>query len=185
MRIGVYGGGFNPPHIAHLLLAQEAWAQLDLDKVLLVPYGQPPHRTLMGASAQARWCMCATLALRHPWLEASRLEIDRPAPSYMVDTLRALAGDDLFLLVGADQAERLHEWHQADEIVRLAEIAAVERIGSYIGDHRLRAHVRWLAMSRVDVRSTDVRERIAAGRPWRALVPSEIANFIEREGLYR
>jgi nicotinate-nucleotide adenylyltransferase len=195
MRLGVYGGGFNPPHIAHLLLAQEAQAQLDLDKVLLIPYPRPPHREFYEPGAHLRWCMCATLALRHPWLEASRVEIDRPGPSYSVDTLRELAAsgeDELFLLLGGDQAAALPTWHLAPEVVELATIAFTSRAGwvsesaaAFPSLYSLpRVSARTFQMPACGVSSSLVRDRIAAGRPWRALVPSEIANFIEREGLY-
>ncbi|MDP8943812.1 MAG: nicotinate (nicotinamide) nucleotide adenylyltransferase, partial [Actinomycetota bacterium] len=132
MRLGVLGGAFNPPHIGHLVLAQEAVARLSLDRVLLVPVGEPVHREIeQDPGAEVRLHLCELATAGDDRLEASRAELDRGGPSYTVDTLRALRegapDDELVLLLGGDQAAALDRWREPEEILRLATVAWVER----------------------------------------------------------
>lgn len=195
MRIGIYGGTFNPPHIGHVVLAQEARLQLGLDEVLLVPVGRPAHRAIEsdpGAEARANMCRLATLG--QPGLAVSTAEIDRDGPSYTVDTLETLtveATDSrLTLIVGSDQALSFGEWREPDRIGQLAEIAVAGREGdnrdavlSAVSESTGR-EAQWVEMPRIDVSSTMIRERVAAGQTVAHLVPAGVAELIEQRGLY-
>lgn len=196
MRIGIYGGVFNPPHVGHLICAQEAIDQLGLAQVVLMPVGEAPHRDLEhepGAEVRLRMCELATAGDQR--LAVSRMELDRPGPSYTADTLRALAehrpDDELVLLLGADQALRLPEWHAPGEVLALATVAVVERsdvrradveaaLEGVEGGDRLV----FFDMPRVDVSSSLVRRRAAAARPIRYLVPDKVAHFVGAQSLY-
>ncbi len=187
-RVGVFGSLFDPPHIGHLILCAEAADQLRLDRVLLVPTGTPPHRGPAVEPAAVRLRLAAAAAGTDPHVFVSRTEVDREGPSYMVDTLRELArqypGRELVLLLGADQLARLGSWHDAPTIPRLARVAVAPRPGVTL--HGLDgARVERIDMPHVDLSSTAVRERLAAGRSIRHLVPEPVRELIEREGLYR
>ncbi|MEX1140791.1 MAG: nicotinate-nucleotide adenylyltransferase [Thermoleophilaceae bacterium] len=195
-RVGILGGAFNPPHLGHLWLAQEAHARLGLDRVLLVPVGEPPHRTLdSDPGATERLAMTRLAVEDDHRFEASALEVDRPGISYTVDTLRALResapADDLTLILGADQALRLREWREPENVLRLARVAVAERGG--VGRADVVAALEGIEgagsvvafeMPRIDVSSTLVRERVAAGLPIRYFVPGGVAERIAAERLY-
>jgi nicotinate-nucleotide adenylyltransferase len=188
-RIGVFGALCNPPHIGHLILCQEALWQLGLSRVVIVPTGTPPHRDPPPQSPEVRLRLAQAAVAGNPRFAVSRVEVDRPGPCYTVDTLAALneryAGSSLVLLLGADQVAAFGEWHRPDRIVRLARIAAARRPGVDVepsGDLR---DVEWIDMPQLDVSSSAIRARVAAGRPIRYLVPDAVAELIAAEGLYR
>jgi len=176
--------------------AQEARWQLELDEVLLMPAGRAPHRTIEPEPGpEERWELARLAAEGAEWLSASRAEVDRPGPSYTADTLAALAeeraGTELHFVLGADQALQLGAWHEPERVLALAGLAVVERDGvpmeevrkavTAVGDARMEP----FTMPRIDVSSTEVRRRVAEGRPYRFLVPERVADRIERAGLYR
>jgi nicotinate-nucleotide adenylyltransferase len=196
VRVGIYGGVFNPPHHGHLVAAQEAHTQLGLDVVFWIPVGDAPHRAIEeDPGVEARFEMVELAIAADERFRASRIEIDREGPSYTVDTLRELRArgpdDELFLILGGDQAAALPSWHEPAEVMSLATIAVFERatvsfnsIGITLA--RLPGHekLRLLQMPRIDISSTMVRRRAAAGKPIRYLVPDKVANFIGAQGLY-
>jgi nicotinate-nucleotide adenylyltransferase len=193
LRIGLFGGAFNPPHVGHLVCAQEAHVQLDLDVVVWVPVGQAPHREIpQDPGPEARFTMCEYATAADERFGLSRIEIDREGPSFTVDTLRALrdrsAEDELVLILGGDQAAALPGWHEPDEVMSLATIAVAERAESDRARVSAalagRPDVVFFDMPRIDVSSTMVRERAAAGQPIRYLVPDKVANFIGAQSLY-
>jgi nicotinate-nucleotide adenylyltransferase len=196
LRIGIFGGAFNPPHIGHLVCAQEALLQLGLERVLFVPMGQPPHREIEAdPGGEARLELCEAAIEGDERFSASRMELDREGPSYTVETLRALREespeDELFLILGGDQAAALAQWHEPEAVLELATICVVERVGhsrSAIGIQlsRLRGAdaVRFLEMPVMQVSSTSVRRRVAAGQPIRYLVPDRVSEYIEAHSLY-
>ena len=194
MRIGLFGGAFNPPHLGHLVCAQEAHAQLELDVVVWVPVGQAPHREIpQDPGAEVRFQMCDYATAADERFGLSRIEIDRDGPSYTVDTLQALRerspDDELVLILGGDQAAAIPTvWHEPDEVLRLATVAVAERVGAdrdRVEDALAnKAEVLFFDMPRIDVSSTMVRERAASGRPIRYLVPDKVANFIGAQSLY-
>jgi nicotinate-nucleotide adenylyltransferase len=196
-RIGLLGGTFNPPHLGHLVCAQDAWAQLGLDRVLLVPVHAPPHKSIAGdPGVEHRVALCAAAAGHDERLSVSRVEADVEGPSYTVDTLRRLHDqspeDQLTFIVGGDMAHSLPQWREPEAIVALAELGVAERSGVRREDIRERLgripgaieRVHFFDMPRIDVSSTLIRRRVAAGEPVRYLVPDAVADYIARKRLY-
>jgi len=196
VRLGILGGAFNPPHIGHLVCAQEALLQLELDKVVFVPVGQAPHRDVEDdPGAEARLELVELAIADDERFTSSRVELDRDGPSYTSDTLRemrsAAPDDELFLILGGDQAATLPTWHEPEEVLSLATVAVVERIswtrnaiGIKIARLKGSPSVRYLDMPLIQVSSSAIRRRVAAGRPLRYLVPDAVASYIEANGLY-
>jgi nicotinate-nucleotide adenylyltransferase len=196
--IGLLGGTFNPPHIGHLVCAMEARDQLSLDRVYLVPAGTPPHKLVPGDPGGAvRVELCELAAAGEPGLEVLRDETRRAGPSYTVDTLRALhdasPGDELTFIVGGDQALGLPDWREPELVLSLARIAVarrgestreavLERCAGLTGAVQ---RLIFFEMPRLDVSSSELRARVAAGRPIRHLVPAAVADRIAELGLYR
>lgn len=195
-RLGILGGTFNPPHVAHLVCAQEARFQLGLDVVLLMPAREPPHKAVPDdPGAEARLEMCILAAEGEPGVEVARTELERPGPSYTVDTLRALREarpeDDLTLIVGADMARELPSWREPEEILRLARLAVAGRgggrrqeIAAALEPLGATAPTEFLEMPRLDISSSEIRARARDGRPIRHLVPEAVEARIRRDGLY-
>jgi nicotinate-nucleotide adenylyltransferase len=196
LRLGILGGAFNPPHIGHLVCAQEAVVQLELEKVLFVPTGVAPHREIEDdPGGDARFEMCEAAIDGDERFEASRIELEREGPSYTSETLKALHSqspkDELFLLLGGDQAAALPRWHEPEAVLEGATLAVVERVGYTrntiaIQLARLRAadRVRYIDMPLMQVSSTSIRRRVAEGKPIRYLVPERVADYIGSRGLY-
>jgi nicotinate-nucleotide adenylyltransferase len=195
--LGVLGGAFNPPHLGHLLLAQEARWQLDLAEVLLMTTGRAPHKTIEDdPGAGVRLEMARLAADGEDGVEASDLEVGRDGPSYTHRTLELLAerepGRELFFLLGADMAASIGEWREPGRVLELARLAVVPREGTDLEAVRsaLEAfdaadRVEMIEMPVWGVSSTLIRERAAAGRPLRHLVPGAVAALIAERGLYR
>ncbi|MQA74817.1 MAG: nicotinate (nicotinamide) nucleotide adenylyltransferase [Solirubrobacterales bacterium] len=195
--LGVLGGAFNPPHIGHLVLASEAASRLGLDRVLLVPVGEAPHKRIEGdPGAEARLEMTRLAAVDDELIEASDLEVAREGPSYSFRTLELLSAqrpeDQLFFLMGADVAAYLESWREPERVLELARLGVAARPGTVLDEaeaalERLgaadRAEV--IPMPEIGVSSTRVRRRVAEGRPIRYLVPDAVAGFIAERDLYR
>jgi nicotinate-nucleotide adenylyltransferase len=194
-RVGLLGGTFNPPHLAHLVCAQEALVQLGLDRVLLVPVGVAPHKTIdADPGVEHRVALCEAAVADDDRLGVSRADADRDGPSYTVDLLRALSGaNELTFVVGGDMAHSLPAWRDPEGVLALARLAVAERESVRRADisERLAGiagaaeRVCFFDMPRLDISSSLIRRRAAAGRPLRYLVPDAVAAYIEREGLYR
>jgi nicotinate-nucleotide adenylyltransferase len=188
-RLGVLGSLCNPVHLGHLLLCQEATWQLGLARTVLVPTGIPSHRPAPPEPAALRLRLAQAAALGNPALSVSRTEIDRPGPSYMADTLSELAGlfpgTALVLLLGSDQYAALSTWHAPEQVARLATIAVARRPGVSHDLPLADPAIERIEMPQVDVSSSMIRERVAAGRPIRHLVPDAVRELIEAEGIYR
>jgi nicotinate-nucleotide adenylyltransferase len=196
-RIGILGGTFNPPHIGHVACARAAAEQLGLDGVWLMPVAAPPHkRAEQDPGAEHRLALCRLAADEDERLSASAFEIERGGPSYTVDTLAALRADrpddELTFVAGGDMAMSLPDWREPARVLELATFAVAERdalrreqivaaLGALPGADR----IAFLDMPRVDVSSSRVRERVAAGEPVEDLVPAAVARYIEQRGLYR
>ena len=188
VKLGVFGGTFDPPHIAHLVAAQEIHGQLGLDRLLLMVAAAPPHKLDREVSAgEVRLEMVRAAIAGDPRFEASAIELEREGPSYTVDTLRTLRelhpGAELFLAIGADQAVELESWREPDEIARLATIVAFARSGQEVPETRW--PLRRVDVPHMEVSSTEVRRRVRAGEPCRYLVPDPVAAIIRARGLYR
>jgi nicotinate-nucleotide adenylyltransferase len=197
LRRGFLGGAFNPPHMGHLVLAQEALVQLGLDSVTLMPMGTAPHREIVAdPGPEVRFELCEAAVAGDERFEVSRLEVDREGPSYTVDTLRALReqhpDDDLVWILGGDQAAKLSSWHEPESVLELATIAATDRgawrrAGIFVEAARLRNSGRlvFFEMPSIGLSSTYVRRRVARGQPIRYLVPDAVVELIESRGLYK
>ena len=185
MRLGIFGGTFNPVHLGHLLLAETARETLKLDQVLFIPTARPPHKATPDLLDGALRVKLLRLAIRtHPAFRVSDLELRRRGVSYTVDTLRLVKQRfpkaALFLLIGQDLlAVRWRSWQ---EIRRLATVVGVRRLGAPV---RRSAQVRWLDMPQIEIASSDIRRRIKAGRSIRYLVPETVERCIMRHRLYR
>jgi nicotinate-nucleotide adenylyltransferase len=198
VRIGILGGTFNPPHLGHLVCAQEAYLQLRLDRVMLIPARIPPHKPVEDEPGfRHRLELCRLVAQDDKdRLEASDLEILRPGPSYTLDTLEELHSQvpdtELFLIVGGDIAAGLPNWHEPERVLSLATLAVAQRPGTpSTAIHEALAHLsggqraRFFEMPEIGVSSTMVRERVRAGQPIRYLVPDSVAGYIDQHALYR
>jgi nicotinate-nucleotide adenylyltransferase len=194
--IGVLGSAFNPPHLGHLALAQEALWQLGLDEIVLVPTGEAPHKRIHDdPGRELRLAMTRLAAADDPRFTVSTLEVEREGPSYTYETLELLALEreepDLVFVMGADAAVGFESWREPRRVVELARLAVARRSG--ISDADVGAVMRgvsadgkatMLEMPQFGVSSSAVRERAAAGRPLRYLVPEAVARFIEEKGIY-
>jgi nicotinate-nucleotide adenylyltransferase len=190
-RLGIFGGTFDPPHVGHLVTAVNVRHELGLDRVLLVVNDRPWQKlgTRDISPAAARYAMVEAAVGSVEGLEASRIEIDRGGMSYTADTLHDLLADDpgrdLFVILGSDAAGALTTWERADEVRSLATIVVVERPGAREVDPTPGwAWVR-VEVPRLEVSSTDLRARVADGRPLDYLLTPDVIEAIERLGLYR
>jgi nicotinate-nucleotide adenylyltransferase len=196
-HIGILGGTFNPPHMGHLVMAQEALDQLDLDRVVLLPVAVPPHKEAReDPGGAARIELCRLAVADDERFDVSTLEVDRGGASYTVDTLRELheiePEHDLTFIVGGDMAQSLPSWREPEAVLALARLAVAEREGVRRDDVARRLEplhsgdrVTFFDMPRIDISSSDIRRRVAEGRPIRYLVPDAVAEAIAERGLYR
>ncbi|HEV2923639.1 MAG TPA: nicotinate-nucleotide adenylyltransferase [Solirubrobacteraceae bacterium] len=207
--VGILGGTFNPPHLGHLALARSAREELALERVLLMPAHIPPHKSAeRDPGARHRLNMCRLAADGEPGVSACSLEIDRPGPSYTVDTLSAIHTSrpdaELTFIVGADVARTLPAWREPAKVLELARVAVGARRGA--SDREVLetvaslsrspessgvprsdpggAEVRFLRMPIVEVSSSIVRERVARGENVEQLVGPAVARYISEHGLY-
>ncbi len=196
-RVGLLGGTFNPPHLGHLVCAQEAWLQLGLDRVVLIPVYEPPHKEAeRDPGVEHRVELCRRAVAGDPRLSVSRVEADVPGRSFTVDTLRRLhessPDDELTFIMGGDMAHALPTWHEPEAVLALATLGVAEREG--VGRTDITEHltglagadrIRFFDMPRLDISSSAIRRRVAEGRPIRYLVPDAVADYIASAGLYR
>jgi nicotinate-nucleotide adenylyltransferase len=197
MRIGILGGTFNPPHLGHLVAAQEAHRELDLDQVLFIPAGMPPHKPVEDEpGARHRLELCRLAVGDDDRFGVSDLELQRDGPSYTVDTLHVLRThaptDDLFLILGGDIAAGLPRWHEPERVLELATVAIAKRRGTSrstvdeaLAQLKGGERARFFRMPRIEISSTMVRRRVRAGQPIRYFVPDGVMHYIETHGLYR
>ena len=189
MRLGIYGGSFDPPHLGHLLPVLDAAEQLGLDGVRFVPAAiQPLKVGRASASPADRLAMTERLVQGIPGFTVDPAEIDRPGLSYTVDTLAAVAaevpGAALFLLLGADAYALFDQWRDPDRVRALATIAVMVR-GDETTPPAERPGVRVLQSRRVDMSSTELRARVRDGRTIRGFVPDAVAQYVAEHRLYR
>ena len=198
-RIGILGGTFDPPHVGHLWLATLARDAIGLDRVLFMPAAQPPHKRLRGMSSATDRLLMTRLAIAaDEAFELTLIEMERPGPSYTIDSvdeLRRAYGDDahLFLLMAADTLAQIDSWREPDALLERVEWAVGPRPGvplpersaleDRFGDRASRIHL--LGGPSLDVSSTQIRERVAAGHAIRYLVPRGVEELITDRGLYR
>ena len=176
--------------MGHLIAAQDACRALDLDRLIFVPAADPPHKRERAVSPpEVRLEMLRAAAEDNPSFEISTIELERAGPSYTVATLRELeAGhpeDSLYLLIGVDQVREFWTWREPEQILAISSVIMLERAGSELPGEKADFVRQIVPVTRIDVSSTLVRERVAAGQPIRYLVPDRVIEIIEREGLYR
>ncbi|MFC3687855.1 nicotinate-nucleotide adenylyltransferase [Aquipuribacter hungaricus] len=190
-RLGVMGGTFDPLHHGHLVAASEVAWRFDLDEVVFVPTGQPWQKADSAVSpAEDRYLMTVVATAADPRFTVSRVDVDRPGPTFTTDTLRDLAaqrpGADLFFITGADALEAIVSWKDVDLLWRLAHFVAVSRPGHTLDVRALPAGaVSVVEIPALAISSSDVRRRVREGRPVRYLVPTGVLQYIVKSGLYR
>jgi nicotinate-nucleotide adenylyltransferase len=195
-RLGVMGGTFDPIHFGHLVTAEGAFWRFDLDEVLFVPTGEPWMKEEREVTpAEDRYLMTVIATASNPHFSVSRLEIDRAGPTYTRDTLETLREQEgeetaLFFITGADAILEIFHWKDPEEILSLATFIAATRPGYDIARFEAEAPTRHpnvsvMSVPALAISSTDVRERVAEGRPVRYLVPEGVKTYIDKAGLYR
>jgi nicotinate-nucleotide adenylyltransferase len=183
-KIGIYGGTFDPIHHAHLILAREAREQLGLMEVRFVLAAQSPDKVdQQSANAEARWEMLRVAIEGEPGFAASRIELDRPAPSYTIDTVEAFHAAqpdaELFFLLGEDNLAGLPRWHRFETLRKLVRFVVLDRTGAAPDMGHL------MIRRRIDISSTVIRNRVAIGQSIRYLVPEAVEQIIRCEQLYK
>lgn len=188
MKLGLLGGTFDPPHIGHLIAAQDALQVLSLERVLLIPAARPPHKGDRVITPPAlRLAMLRLAASADPRFGVDARELDRDGPSFTVETLRELAegGDELVLLLGTDQYAEFETWREPREIQRLAGLGVMRRAGELVQAQASSGAVYDVPVTRIDISSTQIRAAVAEGRSIRYLVPDAVAEYIDAHALYR
>jgi len=200
-RIGIIGGSFDPLHIGHLVIAQDAAEHLGLSKVVFIPAAIPPHKQhVRRADVEHRLNMLKLALESDTRFSVSDIEIRRGGLSYSVDTIKALGAihndADLFLIVGSDTLVELHTWHRVEELLKMCNVATILRPGidsldaidqkiQMSGKHKAKLMGHIIAAHRVGISSTEIRLRVAEGRGIRYLVPPEVETYIYEHGLYQ
>ncbi len=199
MRIGIFGGTFDPPHLGHLILAAEACDQMSLDRILWVVTPVPPHKTRKRhiSPLEARLTMTALTVADDPAFQISRVELDRPGPHYTADTLRLLQeqypGDELFFLMGGDSLHDLPGWVRPQEILAsVAGIVVMRRPQDFVDLPALEgalpgivAKVHLVDAPLLEISSTSIRQRVAEGRHFRYFLPGAVYQYIQEQKLYQ
>jgi nicotinate-nucleotide adenylyltransferase len=192
VRIGLFGGTFDPPHVGHLLAGSDAHEALALDRLLFVPAGTQPFKSgRVVATGEQRLEMLRLMIGEDRRFAVEPVEIERGGLSYTVDTVQALAkrerGATLFLLIGEDLAAQFATWREPERIARLSEVVVLHRSGvpAAPGNEQAEPSLRRIETRRVDVSSTEIRSRVAAGRPIRGFVTDAVARYIDATALYR
>ncbi len=185
MRVGIFGGTFDPIHVGHLAIANAALESVPLDRVVFIPAKRAPLKEHGPVAGEAdRFAMVELAVAGEPRFSVSRIELDRGGPSYTVDTLQQLAGaDELFLIRGGDALAALPRWKDSDRIATLATLVVAERPGApeRVGN----AAIAVFDAPRLDISSRELRARAARGGSLRYLVPDPVWRHIEARGLYR
>ena len=198
MNIGVLGGTFDPIHMGHLIIAEETRGRLNLAEILFVPAGQPWLKANnLISPAEHRVQMVHLAIADKPCFKLSTMEIERPGPSYTVDTIAELQGqlgvrDELFFILGWENLAELHQWHEPSRLIKMCRLVAVPRVGYTVPDLKsLEAAIPGLSQSvilldtpEIDISASEVRNRVAHGLSIRHLVPEPVERYIKEHGLY-
>jgi len=197
MKTGILGGTFDPIHSGHLVVAEEVSARLSLDEVVFIPAGQPWLKAGNYITAAEHRLQMVKLAIAgKPKFKVSTIELERPGPTYTVDTLEQLkrqSGDELYFIVGWDNLIELPRWHRARRILELCRLVAVPRVGCQPPDLKqlekslpgISQRVVMLAEPHIDISASVIRDRVAKGLSITHLVPPAVEGYIRRQGLYR
>ena len=199
-RIGIMGGTFDPIHYGHLVMAEQIRENFNLDKVIFIPVGIPPHkRELQITAGEHRYLMILLATMTNPHLDVSRVEIDKREVSYTIKTMRELKRKysdkdvEFNFIIGADAVNTIETWKEPAELFRICRFIAATRPGVadsnmasmieyYKGKYE--ADIQTMTVSAVDISSTDIRERIACNKPIKYLLPEAVEYYIKKNGLY-
>jgi len=194
--LAVMGGTFDPIHFGHLLMAEEARQAFDIQLVTFVPNGQPAHKKGYPVTpAEHRYAMTLLATASNPHFACSRVEIDRPGPSYSIDTIRHFRKeypglDHLYFITGADAILQILSWHDHESLIKECEFIAVTRPGFHLEDlpettgSMFVKHVKFLPIPGLDISSTMIRDRVRTGHTIKYLTTDTVVNYIMRERLY-
>jgi nicotinate-nucleotide adenylyltransferase len=192
MEIGLFGGSFNPPHVAHLIVAEVARDQFGFDEVWWIPNATPPHKSQVDlAAVEHRLEMTRRAVADNPAFRLCDIEVERAGVSYTVETVRALQeqhpGTDFALLIGSDSLDHFAEWHEPEEIAERVPLVVYKRPGviDAVPESRFANQVWFVAAPVMEVSGTEIRSRCRADRSIRYLVPETVRDYIETHGLYR
>lgn len=197
MQLGLFGGTFDPPHLGHLILAAEAQSQFKLDRVLWIVSGQSPLKLDRQLSPVETRVQMVSVAIKgNPHFALSRVDVDRPAPHYTVETLHCLRQefpqDDFYFLMGEDSLRDLPKWRAPQEIIKETRLVVLRRPQTQFDLTALEiqvpgvsACVRWLSAPQLEIASSDIQGRIKEGRSVQYMLSREVLEVIEGEGLYK
>ncbi|MFA4854539.1 MAG: nicotinate-nucleotide adenylyltransferase [Candidatus Omnitrophota bacterium] len=188
MRIGILGGTFNPVHIGHLILAEEAREKLGLDKIIFVPTALPPHKEDLNIAPAADRLKMIRLAIQgNRYFAVSDIEIKREGRSYTIDTLSELklkySRDELYFIIGSDLLKYLNEWKDLAQIIKMVKFLVATRPGYPL--EQIPNYIHTLAIRAVDVSGFEVRQCVRENKSFRYLVPDKVFGYINKRGLYR
>jgi nicotinate-nucleotide adenylyltransferase len=191
-NVGIFGGTFDPPHLAHLIAGERAVEAFALEKLLFIPASIPPHKSDVRISAaEHRLAMVEIATKGNDRFAVSRIELDRPAPSYTIDTLYEIqqqySPGKIFLFIGLDQFATFNTWRETEKIFEMAEVVVMARPTHTFDeiDLELMKRVKVLSIPLLDISSTDIRERVREGKSIRYVVPDGVREYIAKQRLYR
>lgn len=186
-RVGIMGGTFNPPHLGHMIIAQQVLSQLNLDEILFIPDNVPPHVSQKKTiDAQTRLEMTKLSTQSNPKFHVDNIELLRGGKSYTYDTIKELKEknpeNEYYFIIGGDMVDYLHTWYQIDKLIKLVHFVGVERLG-----YRKESiyPILWVDIPVIDISSTKIRRKVKNGESIKYLVDEKVEKFIEKEGLYR
>jgi len=199
VRVGIFGGTFDPIHLGHLRVAEEVAEKFRLDRVIFIPAGTPPHRRQPETSAMHRLSMVQCAISGNTRFTTSPLETQRSGKSYTIDTLIKLSQlhprDEFFLIIGADQMVKLRKWYQSDQLFQYCRIVAISRPGTPLAEIQAKMaadfppaqlrRISFLQVSALDISSTEIRKKLREGRSIRYLVPKKVGQYIAHHHLYQ
>ena len=188
-RLGIMGGTFDPIHVGHLMTAEAVRDEYNLDKVIFIPAAVPPHKQQQSVTmAKHRYVMTVLATCSNPNFEVSDIEMNRPGPSYTIDTISQLItqygkGTEFFFITGADAIQEIHTWDRIDELLELCHFIGASRQGCLPELGKRKIHR--LETPELEISSTDIRNRIKKGYSIKYIVPSCVEQYIYKEGLYK
>lgn len=187
-QLGVFGGTFDPPHFGHLIAAQSAWEQLELERVLWVPTGESYHKNTNLSPVNTRLELTRLAIARNPAFEISEVDAVRPGPTYSFDTVAALAAEhpnhELVLVIGEDSFETMSSWHRSAELLQRVQVAVVRRDNQGSRRQRDTSSVRWVEIPPIPFTSSEIRNRVRLGLSIRYFTPDAVLDYIKYQHLY-
>ncbi len=197
-RLGIMGGTFDPIHMGHLVTAEAVCNEFQLEKVIFIPAGNPPHKEGSHVTpAWHRYVMTVMATCSNPFFSVSPIELERSGPSYTIDTAEALLAEygqqtELYFIIGADTVGELHTWHDIDKLLKICQFVAATRPGSLCSIDKVidyfgvngRNSIHRLATPELEISSTDIREKVRLGRSIKYIVPESVEMYIKKEEFY-